>query len=139
MAEETSRDAATDRLPVRRPWPSIVLVGVVAVTMLAVAWTTVGPGSHRDPAGPAKAACHRAIQDAGSGFDTTTYVIRSHERPGSLLTSEAQTDVWVLEVRSKALHGFERFRCRAVQRGDRVRYSVRQSDRGPQADRVERL
>jgi CspA family cold shock protein len=26
-----------------------------------------------------------------------------------------------------------------LQRGDRVRYTVRQSDRGPQADRVERL
>ncbi|HWG95068.1 MAG TPA: cold shock domain-containing protein [Mycobacteriales bacterium] len=26
-----------------------------------------------------------------------------------------------------------------LQRGDRVRYGVRQSDRGPQADRVERL
>ncbi len=26
-----------------------------------------------------------------------------------------------------------------LQQGDRVRYAVRQSDRGPQADRVERL
>nr|WP_246085862.1 cold shock domain-containing protein [Pseudonocardia hydrocarbonoxydans] len=26
-----------------------------------------------------------------------------------------------------------------LERGDRVRYAVRQSDRGPQADRVERL
>jgi CspA family cold shock protein len=26
-----------------------------------------------------------------------------------------------------------------LQKGDRVRYAVRQSDRGPQADRIERL
>nr|WP_308286340.1 cold shock domain-containing protein [Actinomycetospora endophytica] len=74
------------------------------------------PGSRNAPARGGEGVVARYDEERGFGF----------------ITPDAGGDDLFLHV--SVIVGSE-----PLQKGDRVRYKVRQSDRGPQADRVERL
>ena len=80
------------------------------------------PARRRDPASPGVPA--RAGEGVVARYDG--------DRGFGFITPDAGGDDLFVHV--SVVAGSE-----PLQRGDRVRYTVRQSDRGPQADRVERL
>nr|WP_245561546.1 cold shock domain-containing protein [Actinomycetospora chiangmaiensis] len=87
-----------------------------------------GAGPQAAPAAPAKPATRNAPARGGEGV-----VARfDDERGFGFITPDTGGDDLFLHV--SVIVGSE-----PLQKGDRVRYKVRQSDRGPQADRVERL
>ncbi|MEJ2871523.1 cold shock domain-containing protein [Actinomycetospora sp. OC33-EN08] len=86
------------------------------------------PAAPKTPAPAAKPASRNAPARGGEGV-VARY---DSERGFGFITPDAGGDDLFLHV--SVIVGSE-----PLQKGDRVRYKVRQSDRGPQADRVERL